>query len=238
MPDLLAVVRGLLPGRWRPATRHALAVKDIDDAGTITPAKGPLRAVLRLPALPLDGGADVTALTRLAAAINAGAGRATLLAWGKPHTLAGQIEDRQRRVATLPPGSGRHALAVSQSVHLARMARGRPATPDRPARGPVRRHGFYLVLEGRTEAELERTVDDLCGLYGGVRCAGAEAAAVEADAWRGLPLPPKGFRVWTPAADDPGEPDVEGYLSSEGAHIRRVDPVMDKKLEQSEQWFP
>jgi hypothetical protein len=236
VPDLLAVVRGLLPGlsgRWRhlaPSTRKALALKDVADDGTLLPAKGRPRAVLRLPPEGLDGtgGATVAALTRLAAAINAGAGRATLLAWGKPHTLAGQLEDRQRRVAALPPGSGRHALAVSQAAHLAAMVAGRPSTPDRPARGPVRRHGFYLVVEGRDAAELRRTVDDLCALYGAVRCAGPEAAAVEADVWRGLPLPPR-IQFWKSAAD---APDVELYLNDEGAHIRRVDPATGRKLEQ------
>ena len=98
---------------------------------------------------------------------------AALLAWGKPHTLAGQLEERQRRVAALPPGRGTHALAVSQAAPLRAMAEGRPATPDRPARGPVRRHGFYLVIEGRDAAELRRTVDDLVSLYGAARCAGA-----------------------------------------------------------------
>jgi hypothetical protein len=228
MPDLLAVVRGLLPGRWRPSTRKALAVKDIADAGTITPAKGQLRAVLRLPALGLDGSANGATLIRLAAAINAGAGRATLLAWGKPHTLAGQLEERQRRVAALPPGSGRHELAISQAAHLTAMAQGRPATPDRPARGPVRRHGFYLVVEGRTAKELQRTVDDLCGLYGGVQCAGAEAAAVEADVWRGLPLPPRGIRFWQNAGDDEG---IEFYTDRNGAKVRRVDPATGRRLE-------
>jgi hypothetical protein len=169
----------------------------------------------------------VAALTRLAAAINAGMGRATLLAWGKPHTLAGQLEERQRRVAALPPGSGRHALAVSQAAHLQAMAEGRPATPERPARGPVRRHGFYLVVEGRDAAELERTVHDLCALYGAVRCAGAEAAAVEAEAWRGLPLPPR-HQVWIDAEDAPA---VELYVNSKGAHVRRVDPATGRRLE-------
>jgi hypothetical protein len=234
MPDLLAVVRGLLPARWRhlaPSTRKALALKDVADDGTLLPTKGRPRAVLRLPPEGLDGtgGATVATLTRLAAAINAGLGRATLLAWGKPHTLAGQLEERQRRVAALPPGSGRHALAVSQAAHLAQMAQGRPATLDRPARGPVRRHGFYLVVEGRDAAELRRTVDDLCSLYGAVRCAGAEAAAVEADVWRGLPLPPKGVQFWKDASDEPG---VEFYLNRDGARIRRYDRATGEKLEQ------
>jgi hypothetical protein len=232
VPDLLAVVRGLLPARWRhlaPSTRQALAVREIADDGTVTPARGRPRAVLRLPPEGLDGSASVAALSRLAAAINAGAGRATLLAWGKPHTLAGQLEERQRRAAALPPGSGRHALAVSQAAHLQAMAEGRPATPDRPARGPIRRHGFYLVVEGRDAAELRRTVDDLCSLYGAVRCAGAEAAAIEADVWRGLPLPPKGIQYWQDATDEPG---VELYLNSAGARIRRYDQATGKKLEQ------
>jgi hypothetical protein len=232
VPDLLAVVRGLLPDRWRhaaPSTRKALAVKAIADDGTLTPAAGRPRAVLRLPPEGLDGSASVATLTRLAAAINAGAGRATLLAWGKPHTLAGQLEERQRRVAALPPGSGRHALAVSQAAHLRAMAEGRPATPDHPARGPVRRHGFYLVIEGKDAAELRRTVDDLDSLYGAARCAGAEAAAVEADVWRGLPLPPKGIQFWQDAAD---ATDVELYLGSGGAHVRRVDPATGRKVEQ------
>lgn len=228
MPDLLAVIRGLLPGRWRPSTRHALALKDVDDAGTVTPARGPRRAVLRLPAEGLDGTANAATLTRLAAAINAGAGRATLLAWGKPHTLAGQLEERQRRVVALPPGSGRRELAISQAAHLTAMAQGRPATPDRPARGPVRRHGFYLVVEGRDTVELQRAVDDLCALYGATRCAGAEAAAIEAEVWRGLPLPPRGIRLWQDATDDPS---VELYMDRNGAHVRRVDPKTGRKLE-------
>jgi hypothetical protein len=108
------------------------------------------------------------------------------------------------------------------------MAEGRPATPDRPARGPVRRHGFYLVVEGRDAEELRRTVDDLCSLYGAVRCRGAEAAAVEADAWRGMPLPPT-MQYWKDATDAPG---VELYLNSDGARIRRYDPATGRKLEQ------
>jgi hypothetical protein len=109
------------------------------------------------------------------------------------------------------------------------MAAGRPATPDRPARGPVRRHGFYLVVEGRDATELRRTVDDLCSLYGAARCTGAEVAAVEADAWRGLPLPPRGIRLWQDASD---APDVEFYMGRDGAHVRRVDPATGRKLEQ------
>jgi hypothetical protein len=230
MPNPLAVLQGLLPARWRhlaPSTRRSLALKDVTDDGTLLPAKGRPRAVLRLPPEGLDGPATVAALSRLAASINAGLGRATLLAWGKPHTLAGQLEERQRRVAALPSGSGRHALAVSQATHLAQLAHGRPATPDRPARGPVRRHGFYLVVEGRDAVELQRTVDDLCSLYGAVRCTGAEAAAVEADVWRGMPLPPP-IQYWKTAVDDP---TVELYVSTEGAHVRRVDPATGRKLE-------
>ena len=130
--------------------------------------------MLRLPPEGLDADrASTAALQRLAAAINAGAGRATLLAWGKPHSLAGQLQERQERVRRLPPGSGRHELAASQVQHLRAMAEGAPATPDRPARHPARRHGFYLVVEGRTEAELDRLCDDLCPLYGAVRVTGA-----------------------------------------------------------------
>ena len=52
---------------------------------------------------------------------------------------------------------------------------------------------------------------------------------MEADVWRGLPLPPKGIQYWQDAADETG---VELYLGSGGAHVRRVDPATGKKLEQ------
>lgn len=225
---VLDLVRGLLGGPRRPATRKALALKSISTEGTITPHRGDKRAVLRLPVEPLDGGADIATLTRLAAAINAGAGRTTLLAWGKPHTLARQLQDRQERVQRLPAGSGRHALAVSQSVHLAGLANGRPATADRPARPPVRRHGFYLVVEARTDEELHRLCLDLCGLYGAVRCSAQETAAIETEAWRGIPLPPRAVQLWADATD---AENVELYVGPSGAHIRRVDPETGKKLE-------
>src|SRR5262245_25079838 len=103
----LAVLRGLLPARFRPSSRSQLALEDIADDGTLVPRRGPLRAVLRLPPEGLDADtASAAALQRLAAAVNAGAGRATLLAWGKPHSLAGQLQERRDRVRRLPPGSG------------------------------------------------------------------------------------------------------------------------------------
>src|SRR5262245_18168531 len=81
----LAVLRGLLPARFRPSSRSQLALEDIADDGTLVPRRGPLRAVLRLPPEGLDADtASAAALQRLAAAVNAGAGRATLLAWGSP----------------------------------------------------------------------------------------------------------------------------------------------------------
>ena len=229
MPDMLAVLRGLLPGRFRPASWGALHLREVADDGTLTPRSGPLRAVLRLPPEGLDADtASTAALQRLAAAINAGAGRATLLAWGKPHSLAGQLQDRQERARRLPPGSGRHELAVSQVQHLREMAEGAPPEPLRPRRPPARRHGFYLVVEGRTEDELRRLVDDLCPLYGAVRVTGREAAAIEADVWRGLPLPPQGVQFWQDATD---APDVELFISPKGARVRRVDPATGRELE-------
>jgi hypothetical protein len=236
VPDLLAVLRGWLPGPWRPSSRANVPLEDIADDGMLTPATGPLRAVLRLPPEGLDADtSSVAVLQRLAAAINAGAGRATLLAWGKPHSLAGQLQERQDRMRRLPPGSGRHELAASQVAHLRTMAEGAPATPERPARPPARRHGFYLVVEGRTREELERLCDDLCPLYGAVRVTGREAAAIEADVWRGLPLPPKGLQLWQDADD---APDIELFLSHKGARVRRVDPATGRELEVLPPWRP
>jgi hypothetical protein len=230
MPDLLAVLRGLLPGPHRPSSRGAVPLKAIADDGTLTPTGGgPLLAVLRLPPEGLDADrASTAALQRLAAAINAGAGRATLLAWGKPHSLAGQLQERQERARRLPPGSGRQELAASQAAHLQTMAEGAPAHHGRPARHPARRHGFYLVVEGRTPEELERLVADLCPLYGAVRVTGREAAAIEADVWRGLRLPPRRLQLWLDAAD---APDVELFISPKGARVRRVDPATGAELE-------
>jgi hypothetical protein len=237
MPDLLAVLRGLLPGPWRPSSRASVPLTDVPDDGTLTPSGGgPLRAVLRLPPEGLDADrASTAALQRLAAAINAGAGRATLLAWGKPHSLAGQLQDRQERVRRLPPGSGRHELAASQVRHLRTMAEGAPATPERPARHPARRHGFNLVVEGRTRAELDRLCDDLCPLYGAVRVPGREAAAIAADVWRGLRLPPRRLQLWQDADD---APDVELFISPKGARVRRVDPDTGRELEVLPPWRP
>jgi hypothetical protein len=220
-------VRRLFGGPRKDSTVNALALKGITDSGTLIPRKGSPRAVLRLPVESLDGGADVATLQRLAAAINASRGRVTLLAWGKPHTLAGQLQERQERVKRLPDG-GRRDLAISGYNHLATRARGTAATADRPAEPPIRRMGFYLVVEERTETALHRLCLDLCALYGAVRCAPAEAAAVESDAWRGMPLPPRGVQLWTDATD---VPNVELYVNSQGAHVRRVDPETGRKVE-------
>lgn len=227
---LLDALLSRLPGRlsrWWPSTRGALALKDVLEDGTLLPAKGSPRAVLRLPVVPFDGGATVADLTRLAAAINASAGRATLLAWGKPHTLAGQITIARER-ADRHTG-GRRELAVSQATHLAVMAEGRPPTADRPAIPPVRRHGFYLVIESPSAEDLAQLADNLCALHGAVRCRGLEAAAVEADVWRGVPLPPS-FQFWSEQAAD--KDDVELYLGPGGANVRRFDPLTGAKVEQ------
>lgn len=221
MPNLLTVLAGRLGGLRRPSSKTQLALKDIRDDGTIVVRDGSLRAVLRLPTEGLDGGQQtVYALTRLGAAINAVAGRATLLAWGRPNSLGSWLQERQYRVEAHPPGSGRHDLAVSQHANLAQMAQGRPATEDRPARPPVRRTGFYLVVEERTPEALERLVETVVARFGAVRCRGAEAATLEADAWRGLPLPPRGLQIWSDASD---RPRTEFYLNRDGARIRQVD---------------
>jgi hypothetical protein len=225
--NALDLIKSFLPKRFAPSTRAALTVKDVADDGVVTPAKGQLRAVLRLPGEAIDGTANVAALQRLAAAINTGAGRTTLLAWGKPHTLARQLEDRQNRVAAQKEGSGRQELAISQHAHLTAMTQGRGPTPMRPARGPVRRHGFYLIVEGRTREELDRLTDDLIVLYGAVRVRGQEAIAIEADIWRGVPLPPRDVQLWQTASD---RRDVEMYLGPGGAHVRQVDPETGRKL--------
>lgn len=222
MKNPLAILRGLLPGPWRPSSRGALAFTDIREDGFLV-APGGLRAVLRLPTEGLDGGEQtVRALSRLAAAINTSANRATLLAWGRPHTLAGKLQERQERATRFAPGTGRHDLAISQATHLGQMVRGRPATADRPAKPPVRRTGFYLVIEESSPEALDRLAQTLCALYGAVRCSGAEAANLEADAWRGLPLPPRGLQIWTDASETHQGRHVEMYVNKDGAHVRTV----------------
>lgn len=232
--NALLALRGLLPARWRPGSKANLTLSDITDAGTLVTKSGRLKAVLRLPTEGLEGGQQtVRALSRLAAAINAGAGHATLLAWGKPNTLAGALQERQERATRFAPGSGRYDLAISQATHLARLADGRPATEDRPARPPVRRTGFYLVVEDTTEEKLTRLTETLCALYGAVRVRGAEAAALEADAWRGQPLPPKAIQVWSDASDSPV---TEFYMNRDGAHVREVDPETGRKIKELAPW--
>lgn len=225
--NALDVLKSWLPRSLAPSTKTALRVKEIGDDGVITPANGKLRAVLRLPGEALDGGNSVTTLQRLAAAINMGAGRTTLLAWGKPHTLARQLEERQERVNALPAGSGRRDLAISQHAHLTAMAQGRGSTHTRSAKGPVRRHGFYLVVEASSREALKRLVDELLPLYRAERIGGAEAAAVEADAWRGMPLPPRDMQLWQDAAD---RSDIELWVGPEGAKVRQVDRETGRKL--------
>jgi hypothetical protein len=61
-----------------------------------------------------------------------------------------------------------------------------------------------------------------------VRATGAEAAAIEADVRRGVPLPPRDARLREDAGD---APDAEVFPPPEGARVRRIDRATWRETE-------
>jgi hypothetical protein len=214
-------LRGHLPtalARWYPTTAGETWLRDVGDDGTLVTRGGRLRAVLRLRGEPLaPDRSAVATLETLAGAINALPGAVTLLCFGMSGGLAAAVEERRRRVEALAlaegEDSGRVRLARSQAEHLAALTTG-----EAEGRAASRRYGYYLIVEGATRDDLARKAETVAEAFDAVPVAGREAVEVEAEAWRGVTLPPQHAALWVRDVSHPGGAEME--VDETGATVR------------------
>ncbi len=222
--NLLDTLRGLLPGSWRPASRGALALKDITQDGTLVPRRG----AVRLPGgpAPPHGGAGRRPADRPGVVPARGrhqhrGGAHHAPGLGKPNTLAGALQERQERGAGLPGGVG--SSRPGRPRRPGTWHGWRRATRPRPRSLPVPGPAHRLLPGGRGEDPGGPHAPDRHPLLalrgrphrrGRGRLPGGRRVAGDAPA-------PKGLQIWSDASD---RKHTEFYLNRDGAHVRRWTP--------------